>query len=237
MDLLTLILISGVMMLIGGGLGYMLAMLRTSPESTSQSSETASQAGKDRVLTLWRDRDSSAISVQINGQIIASQFDLTSDSREQLALRFELLQNWLEEGKQQPERSEKSISTQSSVAGHVSGAAPVQAASLVPKTGAKQERDGGINPVAVFTRALTTEVRKPQPVQSLAAQIDAILQERLEGSSLSTRGIRLQDHPQQGLIVQVGLRKYNSIDEVPEQEIRDFIRQAIAEWEKQAGSG
>lgn len=99
---------------------------------------------------------------------------------------------------------------------------------------AEQGQAARFSPLDVFARALTSDVPKAQPVRSLAAQIDAILQEKLEGSDLSNRGIRLQEHPQKGLIVQVGLNRYESVDEVPEKEIRDFIRQAIAEWEKQA---
>ncbi len=233
MDLPTLILVSLVMMLVGAGLGYVLSLLRTVPDATRQSSKDDSQGDRERVLTIWRDRKSAAISVQIDDQTIITQSDLTSDSRELLALRLEMLQRWLENGQHKPDLSEKSAPTQRNA--NVRIAVSAQDSLLAPNSGGERERAGGLNPLAIFARALTTEVRSPQPVQSLAAQIDAILQERLEGSLLSTRGIRLQDHPQQGLIVQVGLNKYNSIDEVPEKEIRDFIREAIAEWEKQAG--
>lgn len=233
MDLPTLILVSLVMVLVGVGLGYVLSLLRSAPDTSRRYSEDDIRGDKERVLTIWRDRKSAAISVQIDDQTIITQADLTADSRELLALRLEMLQKWLENGQQKPEAVEKFAPTQRNMSVRVAGA--VQESSLAPNSGVERERSGGLNPLAIFARALTTEVRSPQPVQSLAAQIDAILQERLEGSSLSTRGIRLQEHPQQGLIVQVGLNKYNSIDEVPEKEIRDFIREAIAEWEKQAG--
>ena len=42
----------------------------------------------------------------------------------------------------------------------------------------------------------------------------------------------MMDGPDQGLIVRVGLEKYGEIDEVPEAEIREVIRQAVAEWGK-----
>jgi hypothetical protein len=237
MDLPTLMLISAVMIIIGVGLGFVLSMFRTSPASTQPRLETEPDRGRDRVLTIWRDRQSATISVQIDGQTIISHSDLTPDFREQLALRLEMLQSWLEDEKSQYARAETSHPMQGRTSVNVSGAGPAPAHGQSPNSGAERDRVGGLNPVAIFARALTTEVRKPQPVQSLASQIDAILQERLENSPLSARGIRLQEHPQQGLVVQVGLNKYNSIDEVPDEEIRTFIRDAIAEWEKQAGVG
>jgi hypothetical protein len=65
------------------------------------------------------------------------------------------------------------------------------------------------------------------------AQIDEILQERLAGTPLAVRGIRLQEAPDGGVIVLVGLQRFEGIDAVPDSEIKAAIRQAVAEWEKQ----
>jgi hypothetical protein len=73
-----------------------------------------------------------------------------------------------------------------------------------------------------------------QPVpapQSIVAQIDSVLQARLAGTSLAGKGIRLQESPGGGVIVWVGVNKYEVIDDVPDEQIIAALRAAIAEWE------
>lgn len=67
--------------------------------------------------------------------------------------------------------------------------------------------------------------------QSIVAQIDSILQMRLAGTVLHDRGIKLQESPEGGVLVWVGLQKYQSVDEVPDEPIKTAIRAAIIEWE------
>jgi hypothetical protein len=79
-------------------------------------------------------------------------------------------------------------------------------------------------------------IKKPEPEKNLASlsivgQIDTVLQARLVDTALAKRGVRLQDSPQGEVEVYVGLDKFNSIDEVPDETIKAAIRAAIAEWE------
>jgi hypothetical protein len=90
-----------------------------------------------------------------------------------------------------------------------------------------------LSPVNVIARALQAEVRSPQPPpKSIATQIDEILQEMLENSTLATRAIRLLELPNKGMVVMVGLDQYEGVDAVPDEEIKKVIRAAVAEWEK-----
>ena len=54
---------------------------------------------------------------------------------------------------------------------------------------------------------------------------------RLESSALGPKGIRLQESPEGGVVVQVGLKRYATVEDVADDEIRGAIRAAIAEWE------
>ena len=67
---------------------------------------------------------------------------------------------------------------------------------------------------------------------TMVGQIDAILQEHLIGSPLASRGIRLFEPPEGGVVVMVGMNKYNGVSEVPDADVQAVIRGAIAEWEK-----
>ena len=62
-------------------------------------------------------------------------------------------------------------------------------------------------------------------------QIDSILQMRIAGTPLHEKGIKLQESPEGGVLVWVGLDKYQTVDEVPDEAIKTAIRSAIVEWE------
>lgn len=90
-----------------------------------------------------------------------------------------------------------------------------------------------IKPVNVLARVLQPELSSAQaPPKSIAAQIDEILQEMLEDSPLNSRGIRLMEFPNRGLVVMVGLDQYEGVDAVPDEEVRTLIRSAVHEWER-----
>src|SRR6266508_847793 len=78
---------------------------------------------------------------------------------------------------------------------------------------------------------IAKEDRPSTPANSIVGQIDSILQARLEGTALGERGIFLTQSPEGGVVVYVGLTRYNGVDDVPDPEIKAAIRAAISEWE------
>jgi len=79
--------------------------------------------------------------------------------------------------------------------------------------------------------------RPSAPANSIVAQIDAILQERLVGTPLEDRGIFLAQSPEGGVNVYVGLTRYSAVDDVPDAEVKAAIRAAISEWENKYTPG
>ena len=73
--------------------------------------------------------------------------------------------------------------------------------------------------------------------QSIVAQIDAILHAQLAGTPLMEKGIRLQESPEGGVIVWVGIKKYQGLDDVPDEQIKAAIRAAISTWENKYTPG
>lgn len=67
--------------------------------------------------------------------------------------------------------------------------------------------------------------------RSIVMQIDDVLQDMLLHSPLGSRGIKLTEDPVRGVIVYVGINHYDGIDNVPDPEIKAFIRQAVQTWE------
>lgn len=74
-------------------------------------------------------------------------------------------------------------------------------------------------------------VRTP-PAVSIVEQINAILQENIVEYGLDGKGIRLEEDSQQGVVIWVGMKKYQGVDEVPDPQVQAIIRSSVAEWEK-----
>jgi hypothetical protein len=66
---------------------------------------------------------------------------------------------------------------------------------------------------------------------SIIAQVDQILQELLKNVQFP-QVVRLLEGPDGGIQVVVGLKLYRSVEEVPDPQIQQLIRQAVMEWEK-----
>jgi hypothetical protein len=117
-------------------------------------------------------------------------------------------------------------------------------AHLVGEAGAWMPRKASLEtqaarPVASPLLEVQLQPEKGKPVkeaatQSIAAQIDKILQGKLEGSPLAGRGIKLVELPEQGLVVMVGLEKYTDLTLVPDEDVRSVIGEAVAEWEEKS---
>jgi len=75
------------------------------------------------------------------------------------------------------------------------------------------------------------------PAVSIVAQIDSILQAHIAGSPLMEKGIRLQESPEGGVIVWVGMNKFQGVEDVPDEQIKAAIRAAIAKWESKYTPG
>lgn len=90
---------------------------------------------------------------------------------------------------------------------------------------------------ALFSPKKTTEEEKPLASLSIVGQIDAVLQSRLMNSPLAGKGIRLHESPEGAVEVYVGLQKFPSVDDVPDEAVKAAIRAAIAEWESKYTPG
>jgi hypothetical protein len=88
-----------------------------------------------------------------------------------------------------------------------------------------------------ITPAPTSKKKEEAAPTTMVGQIDAILQAHLAGLPMENRGIRLIESPEGGVVVMVGLTKYNGVGEVPDPQVQAVIRAAIAEWENKYTPG
>lgn len=87
------------------------------------------------------------------------------------------------------------------------------------------------------TRPAAAPAKKEEAPQSMVAQIDEILQQRIMNTPLEQIGLRLEETPAGGVIVIVGSNRYAGVGEVPDPEVQNALRTAIAIWEKKFTPG
>jgi hypothetical protein len=235
-DVIFLVFIALICVAAGFAFGMLLANTR-SDKGRSMPDAVKSSPNVTEVVRVVQDRKSGHIFPEYNGKVIRYPADLTPTQRERLAIQLGMLQAWLTPSapsKEEPAEQQQIPGTGTGPL--VKGAATAGALSESLQS-TPQATPVKVNPVNMFARVLQSEVRTPPVVQkSIAAQIDEILQEKLTGSPLAGRGIRLMELPSKGLVVMVGLDQYPGVDEVPDPEIRSIIRMSVAEWEERTST-
>ena len=179
-----------------------------------QPKDVSSSAPDDSSLLSLK-KDNGKYKLEIDGAPVGDK--LFPEKRKRLIELVTVLRPWLEGGQTQQAASQP--------------AAPVQTPPIADSAQAVI-----YSPAVSSTQPVTPIVKKPEVEKNIAtlsivAQIDTVLQARLVDTALAKRGVRLQDSPQGEVEVYVGLDKFNSVDEVPDEMIKATIRAAIAEWE------
>lgn len=227
MEVITIvIMIGGISLLVGAAIGSLLVYL-----FTNRSGRQEAKAGDGDVVVLarfLRFKTGGRVIPEIGSKRFHSPAEMSEVQREGFSRLLNQMQAWLGLEKDVPGQVEAHPHFPPSES--TSTIAPSRPLANEP---AESFRRPSMNPIDTLARAVQTDIGKiPAAQKSIAAQIDEVLQEKMAGTPLEKRGISLLDHPGQGVLVRVGLDQYDGIDAVPDEEIRDLIRSAAAEWEK-----
>jgi hypothetical protein len=82
------------------------------------------------------------------------------------------------------------------------------------------------------------KMRSKQPpatkyvIKSITEQIEDHLQDKIARTSLARRGVHVRSELQGNAVFLLDGKAYPSVDDVPDPEVRQVIREAISEWEK-----
>jgi len=215
--------------------GYRKRKAEEEQEKKTESPPQAETVTVDDPGILRLKNEDGAFALDLDGNRV-NPISLLPEQRKRLIEVLNILRPWLEGGSAsvspsptatqassfQPQ-STPSLQTQSR-------SASVEPASPPPPTAAPQ-----VNPPK--PAVIPVEDRPAAPAHSIVTQIDTVLQARLAGTPLEERGIFLTQSPEGGVIVYVGLTRYNGMDEVPDPEIKAAIRGAIVEWENKYTPG
>jgi hypothetical protein len=196
------------------------------PESAPPSASASSPPVKSW-LELYMDREGKP-SLDLDGKHVETAH-LTSDQHQRLIQLMMVMRPWVEAGSQ------------------AGGARPSQAApeafspaTADPGSGLPQGLPAGSvapPPASIASSAAAPAAPDRNAPASMVAQIDAILQARLQGTLLARRGIRLAESLDGSVLVFVGQQSYPGVTEVPDPDVQAAIHAAIAEWEKRYTPG
>ena len=193
------------------------------------------------VLRVWKKEAGEEMTVELEGKPVKNINFINYRQREAFNRLLEDLFLWA--GRPFPRQAVDETAPQAAPADpgtpiEIPPESPAVLPSLEPIEAAPNPRRAGISPVNILVRALDAEVRKkPLVFKSIAGQIDDVLQEKLAGTPLEKRGIHLVDLPDQSVGVTIGLDKFEGVDNVPDEEVRGLIREAVSEWERRTRTG
>jgi hypothetical protein len=170
---------------------------------------------------IWRDMHSGDFYPELDGKVFRLPSEMTEDQKARFTRLLEVLQSWMTPPKDGPEGGQSALKV--SAVGVASEKLPA----------GLDEKRISYNPIKAFADAIGADTNKPKSESmSIVAQVDEILQEKLENTPLAKRGISMKDSLDGGLLVWVGLQQYAGIDEVPDPEIRQVLRESVEEWER-----
>lgn len=223
---LPLLLTAGISLIVGIAIGAIVFWALSAGNSAGKTSGNAPAAksggqppagekmdGLTKTAVLWQDRITGRPVVEIGGKRLKAAHQLSAAQFAALSAVEEELRSWL-------------------------GKPPASAGETRKLPEVERPLFGG--PVDLLVRAVQADVKTPSSERSIAAQIDEILQRRLESgdevvSRLGKKSIRLLDQPGSGLVVRVGMEEFSGIGEVPDPEIQALLRSCVEEWERTTG--
>jgi hypothetical protein len=225
-DILPLLFIAVICAAIGYALGMLISSLRSSKERPGKSLPAVDSRP---FIKFQLPRVGAGWLLEIDGEKFSSPGELNAAHRNQLMQGITELRNWVVvEQNPPPPVVQSNTGSAANSSGSSTPSHPTE-----PAVAEAEKNRVNLNPINVFARALQSDVKQAdQPNKSIAAQIDEILQEKLENTPLAQRAIRLMELPGKGMVVMVGLDQYDGVSSVPDPEIRDLIRSCVAEWER-----
>jgi hypothetical protein len=233
---LTPILIPLLALLVGWAIGFFDSNLRTSKKikQAEDSAKAAIEAAERKAAQIQAatpnapasDGDPGLMRIKNENGRLTLDLDgvrmntsaLTAEQRKRLIDMLTAIRPWLE-GK--PASPPPAIPPQPAPA-----AAPRAVSSTPPPR--------PVPPSSASRPTPTTKRKEDEPEAaptSIVGQINMILQARIAHTPLAARGIALLESPAGGVLVYIGMEKYEGVDAVPDEEVKSAIRAAIAEWE------
>ncbi len=208
--------------------GVLVMLLLQNRQKKSEGSPQAETKGRyTPVANLWRDPASGKLLVEREGRILSSALSLNEDQRKDMQSAAQELSAWT--GLPAAAQPTPQISS--------------TRAELPPQPEKAFNREQFFDPepaaeaIPLAATVVAAQPAVPAAPRSIVMQIDEVLQEMLAKTNLANSAVRLAEEPRHGVIVWVGIQRYEGIDSVPDENVRAIIRAAVKEWEKRSAAG
>lgn len=225
MDIIWTLILAIVSLAIGFVLSTLIHNLRGAGEA-GETSELAKSSRNEELARLWRDRLNENLILEIEGKAYRTIDELSEDQQKEMVLVSSDLRTFLRIFPKPAQITDSDAFTASFEEG------PASFFSTAPEQSFGEQERPSLNPFQVFSRSGPESPAQEAAWKSIVAQIDEILQEKLEGTAFKDRGIRLVELPNEGMVVMVGLEKFKDVEDIPNEEIRNVIHAAVEEWEQ-----
>ena len=235
MDWFSILILAWVCVAIGYfGAGYVANYRNRKSGEPEASPEDAEQsADRTEVLRLWRENDAGQLLTEVDGEVMRSPEQLNPDQHARVSLAIADFNNWIGDGKAPVpgEDAVETVTTEPPVetpADRPQAQIEIEVASSAPEP---ETKPASMSFIKSLVHTAQAENKLPPEDQSIASQVDEILQAKLEGTEFEDQAIRLMDLPNQGMVIFVGLDKYPDIEQVPDPEIQKLLKESVSEWE------
>jgi len=190
-------------------------------ESTSSTPDTPSLEEKispaklKKLSHIWYDRDERKIFAELDDVVIDLDERLTAEQHSQLSILLLDLQDKV------------------GISAALRAVIEERAGDAFPEKDEEEEIVRPFShPVRTFLNYVRADVPKLQEKgDSIPLQINKILKEKIKGTPLENQGISISEWPDRGVVFIVGVDVYSDIHDIPDPNIRFYIREAVKEWE------
>jgi len=158
-----------------------------------------------KLVTLGRMDSDDRFSVQIDDEWISDPAELTFVQRDRLEKNLRELQNWLH----------------------------LENIEELPKEPVQKVASVKTEVAAPIVNQQAAEKHK-RPL-SIVEQVDEIFQDMIENTPIKEQNVRLTEMHNKGVIVWIGNEYYEGIQAVPDENIKQTIKQAVKKWEETIG--
>jgi len=246
MDSFTVLLISSFFFIMGAaiiGLAWYFQLVSKRKPGKSKNN-ASSDPNLSEIARLMRNTQTQELQVRMDGKIIKAAHELTLNQYRRLSLASNVLARWLNPTTLEPELMEASPQEQPGeppealIVDYLS--APVEIIPAGPRTvytppfAAEALKE--VKPVSTQLPDVVGKLLNPTPksepeINSIASQINDVLQNQLVGTPLESRGISVNEGHDRGVMVTLDGKQYEGVMDVPDEDVRRAIRTAVVEWE------
>ncbi|MBN2257325.1 MAG: hypothetical protein JW704_05825 [Anaerolineaceae bacterium] len=217
MDTSFAIIIAGAGIVIGLLLGFMINALRGDSSKRSSSPPEGTTRGIDNIL-LWHDRKNGRLVVDLDGSTFSRSDQMRSDQLARLETCYGQLKRFLGGQDLTPEYTAPASVTQPP------GRKP-------PIQTAQPEAISVEAPVIMDKKAIKQIIPEIIKPLSIVGEIDEILQDMISSTPLVERGLKLVETPAHTISVWIDKQRYENIEDVPEDDVKQLLHDAIKKWE------